>query len=143
MLRSEVEGRGSNWLMILSRSVYVNDSTVLTGKHNKRITWDDVKLGVVAEAEAKEQMDGSLLGSKVWANVTPSRQSFELTGKISQRTSRSVTVNGKKFVIMASTEIKDRSGKHLRLSDLKVGMKVKVEYWKTGNTLTALQVRVV
>lgn len=141
-LRAEIEKLDDSSMGVLRHHVLIDSSTELRGKRNEPISFADLQLGAYTTVDGKAQPDGSVRAIRVEADVTPSKGGQELRGKISAKGSNFIKVRSTKFFVRASTKIEDAAGEPMAFSGLRVGMRVRVEYRKSGSTFIAKEINV-
>lgn len=139
-LEGTIDAIGNMFIVVVGRVVNVDSFTRIEGIDDQLILFSDLKLGMKVEVHANQQSDGSLLAHKIEVKANSTVPTF--TGRIALRAAHSVKVGNRTFKLLQSTKVKDRFGKFVGQSALKVGMRVRVAYRKAGPAFLARLVRI-
>ncbi|MEW6367917.1 MAG: DUF5666 domain-containing protein [Acidobacteriota bacterium] len=139
-LHAKISSINGSSLYVMGRQVKIVPSTSLFGRGNARITLKDLKVGVDANVRGVSLPDGAIRAKTLHADVSPSHDGHKtVVGPITAKTSKSITVNGLKLMVTSSTRIEVHDT-HPGMAGLHIGMRVKVEYTKSGKNLRAKEI---
>jgi hypothetical protein len=124
----KLQGIGDNFVMEMGRRVGLAASTKILGKGNKPLSFAELHLGTPVHVQAVEKLGHVLDATKLIApNVVPLRAK-RLTNRITKKTSTSIKVGKKVFMLPIATLCKDGRGKAIAPSKLRRGMEVRVDF---------------
>ncbi len=126
-------------ITVNSLEFLVNSSTKISGSMSSSLPFDSLKVGSLVKIEAESKIVGKLVATKI--RLMTAKINLELNGKITARTTNSITVKGTEVFVDANTIIFTQFHAALSFADLKVGDSVLVKATQAvGGQLTAVAI---
>ncbi|MFQ5865310.1 MAG: DUF5666 domain-containing protein [bacterium] len=144
-INGEIQGLGDNFLVVKGVTILVDDATIIKDKKDDvPLSFGDLELGQNVEVKAVRQENGELLAVLIEVR---SRKKGEIVvkGVIEEIgfDPHSLVVLGTTFFVDANTTILDKDKKDISLSDLTVGLRVKIHARRQADgTLLARLIKV-
>ncbi|RPJ55247.1 MAG: hypothetical protein EHM23_26815 [Acidobacteria bacterium] len=139
-VRGKIASVGTDSFVVGGVTVKVNEKTAIWAGE-KQIQLKDLKAGDLVEVGGINQADGSLLAIKITVLPPNATNISTVEGLIESLGTDHLVVKGLKILVNDKTAIRE-GDRTLKLSDLKVGLKVAVGFSKQGDVLTALKILV-
>ncbi|MBI3125461.1 MAG: T9SS type A sorting domain-containing protein [Ignavibacteriales bacterium] len=112
-------------ITVNSLEFLVNSSTKISGTMGSSLPFDSLKVGSLVKIEAESKIIGKLVATKI--RLMTAKINLELNGKITARTTNSITVKGTEVFVDTNTIIFTQFHAALNFADLKVGDSVLVK----------------
>ncbi|KAF0215444.1 MAG: hypothetical protein FD178_1728 [Ignavibacteria bacterium] len=126
-------------ITVNSLEFLVNSSTKISGTMGSSLPFDSLKVGSLVKIEAESKIIGKLVATKI--RLMTAKINLELNGKITARTTNSITVKGTEVFVDTNTIIFTQFHAALSFADLKVGDSVLVKATQAiGGQLTAVAI---
>lgn len=126
-------------ITVNSLEFLVNSSTKISGTMGSSLPFDSLKVGSLVKIEAESKIIGKLVATKI--RLMTAKINLELNGKITARTTNSITVKGTEVFVDTNTIIFTQFHAALNFADLKVGDSVLVKATQAiGGQLTAVAI---
>lgn len=126
-------------ITVNSLEFLVNSSTKISGTMGSSLPYDSLKVGSLVKIEAESKIIGKLVATKI--RLMTAKINLELNGKITARTTNSITVKGTEVFVDTNTIIFTQFHAALSFADLKVGDSVLVKATQAiGGQLTAVAI---
>lgn len=137
---------GTDFIVVSGLTFFVDANTVITGDDGQIIGLGDLMVGFFVEIHADRRADGSLLALRIEVEDDlrgDDDDDVDVRGIIMEIGESRLVVADVEFFVNAQTEIEDDDGNRITLSDLEVGMFVKIEGRRqTDGTLLATEIEI-
>ncbi|MFQ6114440.1 MAG: DUF5666 domain-containing protein, partial [bacterium] len=142
-INGQIQGLGDNFLVVKGVTILVDDATRIKDKKDDvPLSFGDLALGQNVEVKAVRQENGELLAVLIEVR---SRKKGEIVvkGVIEEIGPDSLVVLGTTFFVDANTTILDNDKRDISLSDLRVGLRVRIHARRQADgTLLARLIKV-
>ena len=126
-------------ITVNSLEFLVNSSTKISGTMSSSLPFDSLKVGSLVKVEAEAKIVGKLVATKI--RLMTAKINLELNGKITARTTNSITVKGTEVFVDTNTIIFTQFHAAVSFADLKIGDSVLVKATQAvGGQLTAVAI---
>jgi hypothetical protein len=139
-VQARVDGLGDTFIVEANERFIVTPLTQFFGRRDAVISFAELHRGDLAAIQGVIR-NGALVAEKVRANITAA-VGLHAIGVLRGKTATSITVAGRVYKVPRGTEILSRTGMHMRMSGLKVGMTVTIEYVRFGTIRVAREIKV-
>ncbi len=129
--KGTIEAIGTDSLVVQGMTFWVNDQTRIKDDNGMSLQMSDLAVGDYVEVEGYQHSDGKVYARKIERKryMHGDDSEMEVKGRIQEKDSVSIVVQGVRFYVDASTMIK-KDHQMLTFDDLTVGQFVEVEaYW--------------
>ncbi len=126
-----IESIGTDSLVVQGMTFWVNDQTHIKDDNDMNLQMSDLAVGDYVEVEGYQQANGKVYARKIERKqyMGHDDSEMEVKGRIQEKDSASIVVQGVRFYVDANTIIK-RKHQMLSFDDLAVGQFVEVKaYW--------------
>lgn len=121
---------GADFIVVSELRFFVDSTTVITGDDEQSIGFGDLMVGFFVEVHAVRRDDGSFLATRIEVEDDhrgDDDDDIDVRGRIMEIGESRIVVANVEFLVNEQTVIEDDNGNHITLSDLEVGMFVKIE----------------
>lgn len=141
-ITSMIVSIGSDFLMLQSATIFVNEQTQVLDNNNSIIAFTDLKVGDLIEVKANRNAEGNLVALRIKLEDNGfSDDEVELKGKIDTLTDSTLVVLGKQFYVDLNTETLDGDNNPITFSSLITGQLVEIKARKAGSKLVAERIK--
>ena len=137
-----IEAIGGDSLVVQGMTFYVNANTEIRNEQHMRLQFSDLAVGDYVEVKGYYNGNGKLMARRIEVKSYQDNHDdeMEVKGRIQEKDSVSIVVQGVRFYVDASTMI---MGDHqaLRFEDLQVGQFVEVKAYWNGDRWLARKIK--
>jgi len=137
---ANLEAMGDAFVIEMGRPIKLASNTLIVGKGNKALSFAELQLGNRVRVQAVEKSGNVLVAPKLIAAIAPKRAK-RVTDRISRKTSSSIRVGRKLFMLPIATRCEDNSGRSIGSSKLRRGMEVTVDFVTVAGVRVARRIQ--
>lgn len=125
-IKGTITSIGADSLVVGGTTVLTSTQTLVRGNDGESLDFSSLQVGQQVEVDGFMQNDGSVLATRIKIEEQED-DDIVLNAPVEDLGTSTMTVLGRTVLIDSSTELRGRRNQPISLSDLKVGVQVKVE----------------